>query len=221
MHTCSHLIHTVQFVCVHCSSLTHINTHTHIHTSVYLAALFSLSCWKITVICLPFVQKEEGSSSSFRSVESKKGAIQTLSSPLPRIHVRLSEASHFCRLPSPPLCRPQSSCRWQSPSERWRPVWRRECVAECCWAQWYRWSFGWQERGCGTQGWTARRLGAAGLQQDCGLCRSGSRSLTSGWCWRRQSGPGRQTGTASYASGWVWPDTAGGWVQSAQRHTYR
>lgn len=25
-------------VCVHCSSLTHINTHTHIHTSVYLAA---------------------------------------------------------------------------------------------------------------------------------------------------------------------------------------
>lgn len=29
MHTCSHLIHTVQFVCVHCSSLTHINTHTH------------------------------------------------------------------------------------------------------------------------------------------------------------------------------------------------
>lgn len=32
MHTCSHLIHTVQFVCVHCSSLTHINTHTHLHT---------------------------------------------------------------------------------------------------------------------------------------------------------------------------------------------
>lgn len=67
MHTCSHLIHTVQFVCVHWSSLTHINTHTHthIHTSVYLAALFSLSCCKITVICLLLVQKEEGSSSSF------------------------------------------------------------------------------------------------------------------------------------------------------------
>lgn len=34
------------------------------------------------VICLPFVQKEEGSSSSFGSAGRKKGAIQTLSSPL-------------------------------------------------------------------------------------------------------------------------------------------
>lgn len=31
-------------MCALLSSLTHTNTHTHIHTSVYLAALFSLSC---------------------------------------------------------------------------------------------------------------------------------------------------------------------------------
>lgn len=36
----------------------------------------------ITVICLPFVQKEEGESSSFGSAGRRKGAIQTLSSLL-------------------------------------------------------------------------------------------------------------------------------------------
>ena len=223
MHTCSHLIHTVQFVCVHCSSLPHkharTHAHTYIHTSVYLAALFSLSSWKENSNPPPVCPEGWRLGPLFALWNKERGATQTLSSPLICACIRSPEANRFCRRLSPPPFRPQSSCHWQSPCERWRPVWKRECVAECCWARRCRWRFGWRERRCETRGWTARRFGAAGLRRGCGPCRSESRSLTSGWCWRHRSGPERQTGTASCVSGWVWPDTAGGWVQSAQSHT--
>lgn len=217
------LIHTVQSVCVQCSSLTHTNTRAHTRT---YKCLFGCTSQSLQLkddhsspppirpegrglgLVLWLRRKKEGSNSN------------TVLPAAPRVRVRSPEANRFCRLPSPPLCWPPNPCRWQSACGRWRAAWRRGCVAECCWAQWYRWSFGWQGGRCGTRGWTVRRLGEVGLQQDCGLCRSGSRSPTSGWCSRRQSGPGRQTETASCASALVWPDTAGGWVQSAQGYTH-
>lgn len=73
MHTCSHLIHTIQFVCVHCSSLTHINTptHTHIHTSVYLAALFNLAGWKM-ITTSHLSTREKTPAFSFCSLERRE-----------------------------------------------------------------------------------------------------------------------------------------------------
>lgn len=49
------------WMCALIYSTTQICTHTHIHTSVFLAALFSLSSGGGTFIRLLFVQKDEGS----------------------------------------------------------------------------------------------------------------------------------------------------------------
>lgn len=129
MHTCSHLIHTVQFVCVHCSkSNTHkhsrTDTHTHARThlvthnmSVHLAVpvFFFYSTGVRRQFRVLSVHRVAGLSSFCLGLLRRNqqwGQLQHCPPPPPsHAQVRSLAGAHFCRPPWPHPWGRRNSCR--------------------------------------------------------------------------------------------------------------